>query len=90
VPEVHADEQDGDRRKAREDELAKQNGFEGDKESRKSSEFYEIKKNDKKYQTSSHVAVEAQLRQEVLDQRHVEGRRTSASSSSPTRRRWRS
>jgi hypothetical protein len=37
-----------DRRKAREDELAKQHGFEGE-EARKSSEFYEIKKSDSKY-----------------------------------------
>lgn len=37
-----------DRRKAREDELAKLHGFEGE-EARKSSEFYEVKKSDAKY-----------------------------------------
>lgn len=38
------------KKKAREDELAKENGIGDDKESRGSSDFYEIKKNDKKYQ----------------------------------------
>jgi hypothetical protein len=38
-------------KKARENELAKEHGIGADEEARKSSEFYEIKKGDQKYQT---------------------------------------